>query len=137
MVCNHSALCTPVYDTFSPVVHESRIQRYIPHLHPRRSAMPKLYKNIKVIRDIKARQAVKDNEVVRRAYLYVARNQNLPPQVRFQAQLQLNTFSRHTAPSSVKARCTESGRGRGIITEFGLSRVRSRRIVLNFYFLIR
>ena len=85
--------------------------------------MTKLYKGIRIVRDMKARQAVKDNEIVRRAYLYVARNQNLPPQVRFQAQLQLNTFSRQTAPSSVKGRCVESGRGRGVIREFGLSRV--------------
>lgn len=89
--------------------------------------MPKLGVNIRVLRDIKARQGVKDNEVVRRAYLFVARNQALPPQVRYQAQLQLNTFGRYTRPTTVKNRCVESGRGRGIISEFGLSRVRDCR----------
>jgi small subunit ribosomal protein S14 len=92
--------------------------------------MPKLFKSIRIIRDIKTRQAVKDNEIVRRAYLYVARNQSLPPQVRFQAQLQLNTFPKKAAPSYVKARCAESGRGRGVITEFGLCRVSPRCRVL-------
>ncbi|TDL29280.1 glucocorticoid receptor-like (DNA-binding domain) [Rickenella mellea] len=88
--------------------------------------MPKLAKNIRVLRDIKARQGVQDNEIVRRAYLYVARNQSLPPQVRYQAQLQLNTFGRYTRPTTVKNRCTESGRGRGIMSEFGLCRFQFR-----------
>lgn len=79
--------------------------------------------NVRVIRDMKARQGVLDNEVTRRAYLYVARNQTLPPQVRHQAQLQLNTFGRYTRPTTVKNRCYASGKGRGIIGEFGLSRV--------------
>lgn len=79
----------------------------------------------RVLRDIKARHGVSANEILRRAYLYVARNQTLPAQVRFQAQLQLNTFGRYTRPTTVKNRCTESGRGRGVIGEFGLTRVRA------------
>jgi small subunit ribosomal protein S14 len=77
----------------------------------------------RVLRDIKARHGVKAYEVVRRAYLYVARNQSLPPQVRHQAQLQLNTFGKYTRPTTVKNRCTETGRGRGVMSEFGLCRV--------------
>ncbi|KAJ3723171.1 hypothetical protein EV361DRAFT_389080 [Lentinula raphanica] len=82
--------------------------------------------NIRVLRDMKARQGVLDNEVTRRAYLFVARNQNLPPQVRHQAQLQLNTFGRYTRPTTVKNRCYASGRGRGIMSEFGLCRYQFR-----------
>ncbi|KAF5370119.1 hypothetical protein D9758_001220 [Tetrapyrgos nigripes] len=78
--------------------------------------------NIRVLRDMKARKGVFDNEITRRAYLYVSRNQALPPQVRHQAQLQLNTFGRYTRPTTVKNRCHESGRGRGIISEFALCR---------------
>lgn len=81
---------------------------------------------IRVLRDIKARHGVLKNEVTRRAYLYVARNTTLPPQVRHQAQLQLNTFGKYTRPTTVKNRCSESGRGRGIISEFALCRVRRR-----------
>lgn len=77
----------------------------------------------RVFRDIKARNGVQANEVARRAYLYVARNQTLPPEVRYQAQLQLNTFGKYTRPTTPKNRCHESGRGRGIISEFGLCRV--------------
>ena len=79
--------------------------------------------NVRVLRDIKARNIVNANEVARRAYLYVARNQTLPPQVRYQAQLQLNTFDKYARPTTVKNRCTDTGRGRGIMSEFGLCRV--------------
>jgi len=75
---------------------------------------------------MKRRNAVEANEVVRRAYLYVARNQTLPANVRHQAQLQLNTFPKDTRPSTVKNRCTETGRGAGVISEFGLCRFQFR-----------
>ena len=79
--------------------------------------------NARVLRDIKARQGVFDNEISRRAYLYVARNTSLPAQLRYQAQLQLNAFGRYTRPTTVKNRCTATGRGRGVMGEFGLCRV--------------
>ncbi|KAH9943073.1 uncharacterized protein BXZ73DRAFT_40093 [Epithele typhae] len=82
--------------------------------------------NARVLRDIKARHGVNATEILRRAYLYVARNQTLPPQVRFQAQLQLNTFGRYERPTAVKNRCVVSGRGRGVIGEFGLCRYQFR-----------
>ncbi|PSR73633.1 hypothetical protein PHLCEN_2v10552 [Hermanssonia centrifuga] len=78
---------------------------------------------IRILRDIKARNGVNANEITRRAYLYVARNQSLPPQVRYQAQLQLNTFGKYTRPTTVKNRCAETGKGRGILSEFALCRV--------------
>lgn len=81
--------------------------------------------NIRILRDIRKRAAVHKAEVVRRAYLAVARNETLSAQVRYQAQLQLNNMHPDTRPTQVKNRCIESGRGRGIIGEFGLSRVRS------------
>ncbi|GAW01902.1 mitochondrial 40s ribosomal protein [Lentinula edodes] len=56
--------------------------------------------NIRVLRDMKARQGVLDNEVTRRAYLFVA----------------------------LKNRCYESGRGRGIMSEFGLCRYQFRHL---------
>jgi len=82
--------------------------------------------NIRVLRDIKARHGVNVTEIARRAYLYVARNQSLAPSVRYQAQLQLNTFGKYTRPTTVKNRCAESGRGRGVMSEFALSRYQFR-----------
>ncbi|KAI6130481.1 hypothetical protein EDD16DRAFT_1689809 [Pisolithus croceorrhizus] len=67
--------------------------------------------NIRVLRDMKA--------LIRRAYLYVARNESLPPQVRHQAQLQLNTFGRYTRPDHC------------IMSEFALCRYQFRLKALN------
>ncbi|KAF7355175.1 Mitochondrial 40S ribosomal protein [Mycena sanguinolenta] len=86
----------------------------------------KAMRNARVMRDVKARKGVRDNEIARRAYIYVARNTTLPPQVRHQAQLQLNTFGKYTRPTTVKNRCSETGRGRGIISEFALCRFQFR-----------
>ncbi|KAK0231096.1 hypothetical protein IW262DRAFT_1342179 [Armillaria fumosa] len=88
------------------------------------------YSNARVIRDIKARNGVRVNELARRAYLYVSRNQSLSAQVRHQAQLQLNTFGKYTRPSTVKNRCYETGRGRGIMSEFALCRFQFRQQAL-------
>jgi small subunit ribosomal protein S14 len=96
-----------------------------PHLLSCTMLGPLAQRNARVMRDIKARQGVAANEVIRRAYLYVARNQTLPPQVRHQAQLQLNTFDKYTRPSTIKNRCAETGRGRGVMSEFALCRVSS------------
>jgi len=82
--------------------------------------------NARVLRDVKARHGVRAAEIARRAYLYVARNQTLPPQVRHQAQLQLNTFDKYARPATVKNRCAETGRGRGIMSEFSLCRFQFR-----------
>ncbi|KZW03873.1 glucocorticoid receptor-like (DNA-binding domain) [Exidia glandulosa HHB12029] len=82
--------------------------------------------NIRILRDIRRRSAVHQAEIMRRAYLAVARNQTLPAQVRYQAQLQLNNMPPDTRQTQVKNRCVESGRGRGIISEFGLSRYQFR-----------
>jgi small subunit ribosomal protein S14 len=105
------------YCLFGPQTHNKYVSLKPCRMPPR--------PNIRVLRDIKARKGVAENEISRRAYLYVARNQTLPAQVRYQAQLQLNTFGRYTRPTTVKNRCTVTGRGRGIIGEFGLCRVRS------------
>lgn len=73
-----------------------------------------------------ARQAVQSNELLRRAYKYIARNTTLPSRVRHMAQLELNSFPTKSRPAVVRERCIETGRGRGIFTEFGLCRVRWR-----------
>ncbi|EPQ27659.1 uncharacterized protein PFL1_04797 [Pseudozyma flocculosa PF-1] len=82
--------------------------------------------NARVLRDMATRQAVESNELIRRAFKYVARNTTLPQRVRHQAQLQLNQFPQKTRPTSVSNRCTETGRGRGIIGDFGLCRYQFR-----------
>lgn len=75
-------------------------------------------------RDMAARHAVHSNELLRQAYKYIARNTTLPARTRHMAQLELNAFPNRARPTVVKERCTDTGRGRGILTDFGLCRVR-------------
>lgn len=121
--CVHDKrLFPPFHPTRAPALeslNSSKPILILDHDYDHPPTMP----NIRVLRDMKARHGVNANEIVRRAYLYVARNQTLPPQVRYQAQLQLNTFSKYTRPTTVKNRCSESGKGRGVIGEFALCRV--------------
>lgn len=79
--------------------------------------------NIRVLRDIRVHQDVADNEISCRAYLYVTHDQSLPPQMRYQAQLQLNTFGYYMQPTMVKNRCMATGWGCGVIGKFGLCQV--------------
>ncbi|KAK0524972.1 40S ribosomal protein mrp2, mitochondrial [Tilletia horrida] len=82
--------------------------------------------NARMLRDIATRQSVASNELIRRAYKYIARNTTLPARVRHQAQLQLNLFPTKARPAAVRNRCVETGRGKGIINEFGLCRFQFR-----------
>ncbi|WFD35165.1 40S ribosomal protein mrp2, mitochondrial [Malassezia cuniculi] len=79
--------------------------------------------NARTLRDLAGREAVHSNELLRRAYKYVARNTTLPARVRHEAQLRLNEFPERARPAAIRSRCIETGRGRGIINEFGLCRV--------------
>ncbi|KAI9205910.1 uncharacterized protein BJ171DRAFT_500105 [Polychytrium aggregatum] len=75
------------------------------------------------IRDKIARQLVVEHEVTRQALRTLVRNPSLDLDLRMRAQLALNSFPRYTRPSVVSNRCTESGKGRGIITDHKLSRI--------------
>ncbi|CAG7849257.1 SubName: Full=Related to MRP2-mitochondrial ribosomal protein, small subunit {ECO:0000313/EMBL:CCA67960.1} [Serendipita indica DSM 11827] len=75
-----------------------------------------------VLRDMARREAFRDTELLRRSYLAVARNTTLPMNLRHQAQLQLNAMDSKTRPSVIKNRCTLTGRGRGVLSKWGLCR---------------
>ncbi|KAL1924963.1 mitochondrial 37S ribosomal protein uS14m [Calcarisporiella thermophila] len=80
----------------------------------------------RVLRDINARATVASNELLRQAYRHITRNETLPARVRYQAQLALNNFPRAAAPSAIKNRCLETGKGRGVLRDFGLCRFQFR-----------
>ncbi|KAG7531598.1 hypothetical protein FFLO_04257 [Filobasidium floriforme] len=84
-----------------------------------------------IIRDARLRFSVEANEVKRRALLYIARNATLESQVRHRAQLQLHNMDGNTRPGRVSNRCMETGRGRGIMSQFGLCRYQFRLKALN------
>ncbi|GFZ46077.1 hypothetical protein JCM24511_04323 [Saitozyma sp. JCM 24511] len=79
------------------------------------------------LRDMRKRISADQMEVQRRAHLFVARNTTLPAMVRHRAQLALNSLNNGEGRlGAVKNRCVETGRGRGIISKFGLCRFQFR-----------
>lgn len=62
---------------------------------------------------MKQRQVVERTEVIRRAYLFVARNTTLPDSVRARAQMKLHALPRASCPSRINLTCTETGVARG------------------------
>lgn len=93
------------------------------HLGPPWKSVAKRFPNLKSKRDHEARLAVREHELRRQAYRYLIHNESVPQMVRYQAQFALRSlFPRNSQPTRVKERCLESGRGRGIFTEFGLCR---------------
>lgn len=68
------------------------------------------------IRDMKRRQLFERAEVIRRAYLFVARNETLPDTIRTRAQQALHRLPKKCTPTEVKNTCIKTGKARG---EFG------------------
>ena len=80
----------------------------------------------RVLRDMRNRKSVAENELKRQALRYVIRNETLPQRTRIQAQLALNAFPGMARPGHVRNRCVETGRGRGVMREFRLCRFQFR-----------
>lgn len=76
-----------------------------------------------MLRDAAVRMAASSSEIQRRALLAIARNTSLEASVRHRAQLGLGNMDTKGRTCRVKNRCMETGRGRGIMSEFGLCRV--------------
>ncbi|KAG9292031.1 hypothetical protein G9A89_017930 [Geosiphon pyriformis] len=85
-----------------------------------------ILRNARCRRDQKARKTVAATEPLRNVYRYLLRNETLPSRIRQQAQLALNAFPRYARPTTVKNRCIETGRGRGVFREYKLCRFRFR-----------
>ncbi|KAL3900378.1 MAG: hypothetical protein SGCHY_001386 [Lobulomycetales sp.] len=75
------------------------------------------------IRDRIARIMTSHHEVERQAWKLLAKDKALPMAVRIKAQSGLNRFPRYTRPSSIRLRCTERGKGKGLIKDYGISRI--------------
>ncbi|RUP52210.1 hypothetical protein BC936DRAFT_137746 [Jimgerdemannia flammicorona] len=85
----------------------------------------------RILRDIRARNAVAENELVRQAYRYITRNESISARTRHQAQLALNALPKQSSPVFIKNRCLETGRARGVIRDFRLYRFQFRLKALN------
>ncbi|PLW08495.1 hypothetical protein PCANC_03415 [Puccinia coronata f. sp. avenae] len=78
--------------------------------------------NIRTLRDMARREEFASTEMLRRAYLYLARNEALSMKIRAQAQLSLNNLPSNSHPTKIHERCIISGKGRGVIAKLGLCR---------------
>jgi small subunit ribosomal protein S14 len=72
------------------------------------------------------RIVVANAEPQRLALRYIIRDEGLPPKTRFLAQFKLGEMPAAMSVNRIARRCTLSGRGRSIIREFNLSRIRFR-----------
>lgn len=61
--------------------------------------------------------------MARQALRYIIRNTTLPPRVRAEAQLQLTQTHAYTRATQIGNRCILGGKGRGILSDFKMSRV--------------
>lgn len=60
----------------------------------------------------------------RQALRYIIRNTTLAPRVRAEAQLQLTKMHCYTRPTQIHNRCIMGGQGRGVLSDFKMTRVR-------------
>ena len=65
------------------------------------------------LRDMKRRQLFERSEVIRRAYLFVSRNETLPDTIRTRAQQALHRMPKKSTPVQVKNLCIKTGKGSG------------------------
>ncbi|KAJ2971006.1 hypothetical protein NQ176_g7907 [Zarea fungicola] len=62
----------------------------------------------------------------RQALRYMIRNTTLSPRVRAEAQLQLAQMHCYTRPTQIRNRCIMGGQGRGVLSDFKMSRYQFR-----------
>lgn len=76
------------------------------------------------------RIVVANAEPTRMALRYITHAEQMPLQTRMLAQFQLGEMPAATSSNRIARRCIVSGRGRSIIAEFNLSRIRFREMAL-------
>ncbi|KAI1007551.1 hypothetical protein K3495_g674 [Podosphaera aphanis] len=82
--------------------------------------------NVKVLRDHTKRKVFAEHEPERQALRYIIRNLQFPLRTRMQAQLELSKMHCYTRPTQIRNRCIIGGKGRGIMTDFKMSRYNFR-----------
>ena len=86
-------------------------------------------RNLKMIRrDQHRRQTVAKFEKERLHLRAVLRNKILPEVVQRKASADLASHPRDASITRVRNRCVQTGRGRGVVREFGLNRMKFRKL---------
>jgi ribosome maturation factor RimP len=79
-------------------------------------------------KDKQRRQLFQSNELKRRQYKLIIENLALPAEVRAQAVILLNNLPRSSSPVRLRNRCALTGRSRGVLRKWRMSRVRFREL---------
>lgn len=83
-----------------------------------------------ITRDENKRRKYHGNELKRKGFLAIYHNRHVPASVRQSAMEQLQKLDRSTSLTRVKRRCVLSGRSRGVLRRYRLSRLVFRREAL-------
>ena len=81
-------------------------------------------------KDLRNRKKVANLELKKQNLKYLFKNNELPFNVRLEAQLKLNSLPRSASSVRIKNFCVISGRSRGIYKSFRLSRIKFRELAL-------
>ncbi|ABN65232.1 predicted protein [Scheffersomyces stipitis CBS 6054] len=99
----------------------------MPFRFPVQFEIPKhCYINARVLRDQFKRLQYAEHEVTRKALKYIARNTELPPRARLEAQLQLTAMPKYTSYNQIRDRCVATGNSKSLIRDFKLNRTAFR-----------
>ena len=79
-------------------------------------------------KDKQRRQLFQSNELKRRQYNLIIENLALPAEVRAQAVILLNNLPRSSSPVRLRNRCALTGRSRGVLRKWRMSRVSFREL---------
>ena len=72
---------------------------------------------------------MKKFEVQRKLLKALIKNQSLPQGLRYEYMLKLQSFAKKTSPVQIVKRCVLSGRNRGVLKQFKLSRIWVRQLL--------
>jgi small subunit ribosomal protein S14 len=79
-------------------------------------------------KDKQRRQLFQSNELKRRQYKLIIENLALPAELRAQAVSSLNNLPRSSSSVRLRNRCALTGRSRGVLRKWRMSRVRFREL---------
>lgn len=83
-----------------------------------------------LLKDYLRRKTFSKLELKRQALKYMFKNNELPFNIRLEAQSKLNQLPRNSSQVRIKNYCVVSGRSRGIFSKFRLSRIKFRELAL-------
>ena len=81
-----------------------------------------------VHRDQKRRSLILQYELKRRQYKLIIQNLSISPEIRAQAVKLLNDLPRSSSPTRLRNRCVLTGRSRGVLRQWRVSRLKFREL---------